>query len=119
MLHSEIDTSWLAGQLLAEKATAKVSCSKTLFLTNSVYTMFYTTSGDTTSKVSSLLSVIRIILMLSVKVPLELPLKMSLPKKKNTVNLKSNYAFTQRFDSCIHKNKAYVAFWREFHFKCL
>ena len=37
-LHSEINTSLLAGQLRAEQATANVSCSKMFFLVNSVYT---------------------------------------------------------------------------------
>ena len=36
--HSEINTSGLAGWRLAEQATAKVSCSKTFVLVNSVYT---------------------------------------------------------------------------------
>ena len=38
MLHSEIDTSQLAGRWRVEQASANVSCSKTLFLVNSVYT---------------------------------------------------------------------------------
>ena len=37
-LHLEINTSQLAGGWRAEQATAKVSCSKTFFLVNSVYT---------------------------------------------------------------------------------
>ena len=37
-LHSEIDTSPLAGRQRAEQASANMSCSKTFFLVNSVYT---------------------------------------------------------------------------------
>ena len=36
--HSESDTSLLAGRRQVEQATANVSCSKTFFLVNSVYT---------------------------------------------------------------------------------
>ena len=36
--HSEIDSSPLAGRRRAEQATANVSCSKTFFLSNCVYT---------------------------------------------------------------------------------
>ena len=44
--------------LQAEQATAKMSCSKTLFLVNSVYTNNVVNAGDTTSKVSCCLALV-------------------------------------------------------------
>ena len=90
--HSELVTSPLAGRRRAEQATANMSCSKTFFLVNSVYTMFSVLvfmcrdPGDATSKVSCCVQTSYCFknrdLDAIVKVPIALPLKMSLIHKQ-------------------------------------